>query len=162
MDLELAGKTAIVTGGSRGIGKAIARQLALEGVDVVIVARELATLDATAKELAVGRHEREGHGLPALRARSGALHDPPGLGAETNRLIMPIMADTGSDESVQSMVRRAADAFGHLDILVNCAARPGGQSPPPRLSEISEEAFLVYRHFADGVFVVLKAGLYQI
>ena len=40
MDLELAGKRAIVTGGSRGIGKAIARQLAIEGADVGIAARD--------------------------------------------------------------------------------------------------------------------------
>ena len=38
MDLELQGKTAIVTGGSRGIGKAIARALAGEGCDVVVIA----------------------------------------------------------------------------------------------------------------------------
>jgi short-subunit dehydrogenase len=51
MDLELQGKRAIVTGGSRGIGKAIARQLAKEGVDVVIAARGKEQLHATAKEL---------------------------------------------------------------------------------------------------------------
>ncbi len=39
MDLELRGKVAIVTGGSRGIGKAIAFELAREGVDVALVAR---------------------------------------------------------------------------------------------------------------------------
>mgnify|MGYP000318370999 CR=1 FL=1 len=52
MDLELGGKTAIVTGGSRGIGKAIARELAREGVDVAVASRGRVELDATAKELA--------------------------------------------------------------------------------------------------------------
>ena len=52
MDLELTGKKAIVTGGSRGIGKAIARQLALEGVDIGIAARDQARVDAAAAELA--------------------------------------------------------------------------------------------------------------
>jgi NAD(P)-dependent dehydrogenase (short-subunit alcohol dehydrogenase family) len=113
VDLELSGKTAIVTGGSRGIGKAIARELAREGVDVAIVARDRETLDATAREL------RE----------------------ETGRRIEPISADTSRDESVRSMVQQAAEALGRIDILVNCAARPGGQAPPPKLSEITDELF---------------------
>ncbi len=52
MDLQLTGKRALVTGGSRGIGKAIARQLALEGVDLVISARNAGELTATTAELA--------------------------------------------------------------------------------------------------------------
>ena len=52
MDLGLQGKRAIVTGGSLGIGKAIARELAREGVDVAIVARTKETLEAAARELA--------------------------------------------------------------------------------------------------------------
>ena len=112
MDLELSGKTAIVTGGSRGIGKAIARELAREGVDVAVVARGREALEATAKELAT----------------------------ESGRRIIPVTADTGNEESVQSMVHQAATAMGHLDILVNCAARVGG-GPAPGLSEITEEYF---------------------
>ena len=113
MDLELAGKTAIVTGGSRGIGKAIARELAGEGVDVAVVARGAEALRASAAELAEASGQR----------------------------IEPIVADTSSDASVAAMVEQALAAFGHLDILVNCAAQPGGQSAPPKLGEITDAAF---------------------
>jgi len=113
MDLELAGKTAIVTGGSRGIGKAVARELAREGVDVAIVARSAEALASAAAELA----------------------------EETGRTIVPIVADTGNDASVKAMVGQAASALGHIDILVNCAAQPGGQAPPPKLADITDEAF---------------------
>ena len=51
MDLELHGKRALVTGGSRGIGKAIARGLALEGAAVAILARDLERLAAASAEL---------------------------------------------------------------------------------------------------------------
>lgn len=113
MDLELSGKTAIVTGGSRGIGKAIARELAREGAVVAIVARTPEPLEAAAQELS----------------------------RETGGRVIPIPADTGSDESVKAMVERAAQAFGHLDILVNCAARVAGTTGEPRLDEITDDAF---------------------
>ncbi len=113
MDLELTGRTAIVTGGSRGIGKAIARELALEGVDIAIAARDRTALDLAAAELA----------------------------AETGRRVAPIAADTGDDESVRAMVEEAVDALGRVDILVNCAAKPGGQGPAPSLAEITNDLF---------------------
>ncbi len=109
MDLELEDKKAIVTGGSRGIGKAIARQLAMEKADVAIVARGKEALEATAEELS----------------------------RQTGRRIVPIPADTGDDRSVREMVRRAATALGRLDILVNCAARPLGRGPVPDLSQVT-------------------------
>jgi NAD(P)-dependent dehydrogenase (short-subunit alcohol dehydrogenase family) len=113
VDLELNGKTAIVTGGSRGIGKAIARELAREGVDMAIIARTSEPLAATAKELS----------------------------QEMGRRVIPIPADTGDDASVRAMVQQAAAALGHLDILVNCAAQVGGQRPSPTLAEITKDLF---------------------
>ena len=100
MDLGLQGKHAIVTGGSRGIGKAIARELAREGVDVAIVARNKADLEAAAKELS----------------------------AETNRRILPLVADVTSRDQVEAMVAEAARVFGGVDILVNSGSSPGGSA----------------------------------
>ena len=117
MDLQLAGKTAIVTGGSRGLGKAIARELAKEGVDVAIVARGAEALRLTALELA----------------------------EETGARIIPIVVDTGQDESVRQMVRQAIASLGKVDILVNSAAVPGGGTPvgsgPAKLAGITDKLF---------------------
>lgn len=113
MDLELNDKTAIVTGGSKGIGKAIARELSREGVDVVIAARNIAGLEATARELE----------------------------AETGRRIVPIQTDTGDDDAIRNLVQKANDTLGHIDILVNNAAKPGGQGHAPSLDEITNELF---------------------
>lgn len=112
MDLQLTGKRAIVTGGSRGIGKEIARQLLAEGVDVAIVARDEARLTEAARDLAT-----------------------PG------RKVAAISADTGSDESVAQMAQRALAELGGVDILVNSAAKPGGQGPVPKLAQITTDAF---------------------
>ncbi|MBO0684563.1 MAG: SDR family NAD(P)-dependent oxidoreductase [Candidatus Dormibacteraeota bacterium] len=113
MDLELRGKAAIVTGGSRGIGKAVARELAREGAAVAIVARDRDALEATAAELR----------------------------QETGATILAISCDTGDDAQVRAMVGRAVEGLGGVDILVNCAAQPGGQAPPPKLAEIDDGAF---------------------
>ena len=69
MDLGLKGKTAIITGGSRGIGKAVAREFGREGVEVALVSRGIGDLEATAKELAA----ETGGRLPRL---SGVDVDP--------------------------------------------------------------------------------------
>jgi NAD(P)-dependent dehydrogenase (short-subunit alcohol dehydrogenase family) len=113
MDLLLHGKRALVTGGSRGIGRAIARQLALEGVDVVIAARDSAALGAAASALA----------------------------DETGRKIVGLTVDTHDDASVAALIAGTVAALGGLDILVNAAAMPGGQTPPPKLAEVTTPLF---------------------
>jgi len=100
MELGLQGKHAVVTGGSRGIGKAIARELAREGVDLAIVARSKEQLEETAKELE----------------------------AETGRRVIPLATDVTSKEQVDRMVAQAAEQLGGLHILVNSGSPPGGSA----------------------------------
>jgi NAD(P)-dependent dehydrogenase (short-subunit alcohol dehydrogenase family) len=100
MDLGLQGKRAVVTGGSLGIGKAIARELAREGVDVAIVARTKDQLEATARELA----------------------------AETKRRVIPLVADVTNRAQVDAMMAQAAAQLGGLHILVNSGSPPGGSA----------------------------------
>ncbi len=111
MDLQLAGKTALVAGGSRGIGKAIALQLAREGADMVLAARNKDRLDAAAREIA------------------GA----------TGRKVIGIVVNTGDDASVRALGEQALAALGHIDILVNASAEPGGYAPVPALTDVKSE-----------------------
>src|SRR5205823_5833697 len=113
MDLELTGKRALVTGGSRGIGKAVARALTDEGCDVVIAARGKEALEQAASELA----------------------------AATKRRVVPVVVDTSSAESITAMAAAAMEALGGVDILVNSAATPAGQAPAPKFAEITDTHF---------------------
>ncbi|GBR09077.1 SDR family oxidoreductase [Asaia siamensis] len=93
MDLDLKNKVAVVTGGSVGIGLAVAEGLAREGAHIVMVARDKDRLESAARQLA------ETHGVRCL----------------------PISADVATGEGVESVVRQIDEAFGGADILINNA-----------------------------------------
>ena len=95
MDLQLTGKRAVVTGGSRGIGLAVARALVGEGADVALVARDESRLRDAAAELA-------------------------GLGGGR---IVTAACDTGDDVAVAAMAANVGSQLGGVEILVNSAAR---------------------------------------
>jgi 3-oxoacyl-[acyl-carrier protein] reductase len=89
---KLTGKKAIVTGGSRGLGKAVALALAAEGVDVAITGRDEKTVKETVKEL-------EGKGI---RAASSVF-------------------DVSNQKEVESEMEKLQSSFGSFDILINNA-----------------------------------------
>jgi 3-oxoacyl-[acyl-carrier protein] reductase len=91
--IDLTGKTAVVTGGSRGIGKSIALRLAQQGADICISYRgNTDAAAATAKEL-------------------GAL----------GRKVLSVQADVTQQEAAEDLVKQALEAFEKIDILVNNA-----------------------------------------
>jgi 3-oxoacyl-[acyl-carrier protein] reductase len=98
MDLGMAGKTAVVTGASEGIGKAITQALAREGVDVAICARRKEPLEQTAAAIA----------------------------KETGRKIVAIPADLTKAADAENFIKKAHAALGRIDILVNNAGSAAG------------------------------------
>ncbi len=96
---RLDGKVAIVTGGSRGVGKAVCLALAREGADVVIGAK---TAEPHAK-------------LP------GTIHDTAKELEALGRKALPLQVDVRDEAQIDSMVAKAVDRFGKVDILVNNA-----------------------------------------
>lgn len=100
MDLNLEGKRALVTGGSLGIGRAIAAELAANGVDVVITARDADRLHAVASEITGNRGGR----------------------------VVGIPGDMGRAEDIDRVVAGTREALGSIDILVNNAgSSPAGR-----------------------------------
>ena len=93
MDLQLNGKTALVTGASSGIGRAIAKQLAREGVRLAVTGRRKAELESLAAEV-----EREGGTRPGL-----------------------VIHDALAEDYVDAVAAHCAAALGAVDILVNNA-----------------------------------------
>ena len=98
--ISLAGKVALVTGGGRGIGKAITRRFAEAGAGVVIASRKLENLQTTATEFA----------------------DLPGK-------VVPIACHVGRPEQLEALVRETESRLGPIDILVNNSATNIGQGP---------------------------------
>jgi dehydrogenase/reductase SDR family member 4 len=98
--ISLAGKVALVTGGGRGIGKAIAKRFAEAGANVVIASRKMENLEATAQELA---------NLPGR--------------------VVPIACHVGRLEEIENLVRQTELQLGPIDVLVNNSATNLGQGP---------------------------------
>jgi NAD(P)-dependent dehydrogenase (short-subunit alcohol dehydrogenase family) len=99
VDLQLGGKVAVVTGASKGIGRAVARELAAEGADVAIAARNAGPLELAAKDIA----------------------------AVTGRSILPVAGDMSVTADVERCMAAVIGRFGRIDILVTCAgSSPGG------------------------------------
>ena len=104
--IRLDGKVALVTGGGRGIGKAIARRLAESGANVVIASRKLETLEATAQEFA---------SLPGKT--------------------IPIQCHVGRADQIETLVHETEQRLGPVDILVNNSATNIGQGPALQVTD---------------------------
>jgi citronellol/citronellal dehydrogenase len=98
--MKLEGKVAIVTGSSRGIGKAIALELAREGADIVVAART----------------EMPGGPFP------GTIQQTAQEIVALGRRAVPIRVDLTQEKDVETMVSQALSQLGQIDILINNAA----------------------------------------
>lgn len=137
MDLRLKGKVAVVTGGSLGIGRAVAEAFAAEGVRVAIVARSQAALEQAARE----------------------------INEETGVEVLATPADVSDTAQVQAAVDKVAAHFGRIDILVNGAAHPGGlvrseieNADPEGLLEDINIKVVGYMRFAKACAAHMRRG----
>jgi 3-oxoacyl-[acyl-carrier protein] reductase len=132
MEFGLKGKVAIVTGASKGIGKAIAEELAREGVNLAICARSQASLEDVAS---------------AIRQQS-------------DTQVLPVPADLSTLEGVRRLAQRTREHFGTVDILVNNAGaiRSGSLLSKPDEDWLTDWSLKVfgYIRLAREVFPLMQ------
>lgn len=110
---DLSGKTAVVTGGSKGLGEQAAYALAEAGADVALVSRTRADLDAVAADIR----------------------------AATGRRAVGFVADVTRDADIRAMVAAVMAEFGQIDVLINNAGI-GGTTPVRDLDEAEWDRFM--------------------
>lgn len=138
----LKGRVALVTGSSRGIGRAVAQRLAAEGATVVVTARA---------------HQ------PSMSVRSGTAKPLDGTIGETIALIeaaggsaIGIAADLEDPHARDALVPEVIDRLGRIDILVNNA----GYADYGMVDEISTETFdRTVEHYLRAPFALIKAAI---
>jgi len=117
---ELKGKTAIITGASRGIGKALASTVAGMGCNIVIAARQEGPLKETAQELAK-KYKIE---------------------------VLPVVCDVADLKDLENLVNKAREKFGAIDILINNAGvssqYPFHQQPIEDFEKLAHTNYLGY------------------
>ena len=127
MDLQLRGKTALVTGASMGIGHAIARGLAQEGVQLCVAARRQNLLEALAQQIVAAG------------------------GKKPHIVVLDIMEEGAPERLAKSAIGR----LGHVDVLVNCAggSRPGISidAPEPEWEEVMRLNFVRVRQLTHAI-----------
>ncbi|OFW09908.1 MAG: hypothetical protein A3G20_03090 [Acidobacteria bacterium RIFCSPLOWO2_12_FULL_59_11] len=127
--MRLKDEVALITGGGRGIGRAIALRFAREGADVVLVGRTLADLQAVEKEVRV----------------------------LLGRKALAVACDVGEDSAVRDMVRQAEARFGKIDLVVLNAGYFCSMAPLQEMSDAEWD--LTLRANLTSVFYVCRAVL---
>ena len=125
--MELAGKAALITGASRGLGEALARRLAAAGMRVVLVARGAAEIERIAAE---------------IRAVGGFAHAVPG--------------DVGVKEAAHRITGAAAGFAGPIDLLLHCASTLGPVPLRPLLDTGCEDLEAAFAVNVVGPFRITK------
>ncbi|WP_436348584.1 SDR family oxidoreductase [Natronorubrum sp. FCH18a] len=131
MDLELAGKSALVMAASSGLGRATATQLAAEGAEVAISSRSQENLE-----------EAKNHIVEETNANESAIH--------------PIVCDLSDSESIRPAVERSIDELDGLDVLVT---NHGGTTPKYFADATVEEFDDHYNSILKSTIIVVKAAL---
>jgi citronellol/citronellal dehydrogenase len=114
LDPDLSGRVAVVTGASRGIGKALALRLARQGADIVVAAKSEQSTDR----------------LP------GSIHETADAVRGLGRRARAVATDVRDEDAIRNLVERTTAEFGRLDILINNAGaiwvKPILETPPKR------------------------------